>query len=87
MTRANLERDLVEAELAVTVGLGRVENVRRLLADLERDGLIGSAAATRALLDALEESLRLRVEERDRIKRGRDAARAADLSDSKLAPR
>jgi hypothetical protein len=82
----HLERDLVEAELAITVGLGRIENVRRLLAEFDHDGLIGSADATRALLDTLEDSFRLRIEERDLIMRGLDAARAADLSGSEPAP-
>jgi hypothetical protein len=38
------------------------------------------------LLDTLEDSFRLRIEERDLIMRGLDAARAADLSGSEPAP-
>jgi hypothetical protein len=69
MERSQLEAELAQSEAAVSAGMEHVRKQREISAKLERDGHEVAAAQARALLVTFEESLRLHVDDRDRLRR------------------
>ena len=65
MDRALLERNLAVAEKHVLRGEEHVRQQRELVAQLERDG--HDALLSREILKTFEQSLRMHVENRDRL--------------------
>jgi hypothetical protein len=78
MTRVDMERRLVKAEIAISLATALVRRQKEVLAGLKRRDYEATADLARAVLATLEESLRLHIEDCDQIARELDAARPVD---------
>jgi hypothetical protein len=78
MTRVDMERRLVKAEIAISLATALVRRQKEVLAGLKRRDYEATADLARAVLATLEESLRLHIEDCDQIARELDAATPVD---------